>query len=246
VIDETRGAHYTIWLVALLLYVWDAAKLLSTREVLLVEARRGRLAPIFSENPFTLAGRILVFAPLLQPFRGAFVVPWGKAWSSPLALKATLQSLDALRSRLVVMRVLATWAFVVLFGFGPALTLLLGPDAAVLYTAGVIYPTVAGTIVVLWGQRHGLGITAARCTWLSAEMFICPAFLPNLVRKITALQPIDGDGAQILAATASADVSNDFLRRLESRAQELIIENGPDGSPPGDLRAYLVTIRSAR
>src|SRR5207248_7371605 len=35
----------------------------------------GRLSAVFSAYPFTLAGRILAFAPLTRPHRGVFVAP---------------------------------------------------------------------------------------------------------------------------------------------------------------------------
>ena len=240
-LDQPRGADYTIWGVALLLYVWDAAKLLSPRELLLVEAGRGRLAAVFSENPFTIAGRVLAFGPLLLPHRGVFVAPWGRAWTDRVPLDAALASLTQLRGSLLVPRMLAAWAFVLLFVLGPLLTLALGPNAAV-----VLYPTVFVAIVCLWWQRRGFRLTAARAAWLSVEIAICPAFLPNLVRKLTAWHPIEADGAQILAATASADITEEFLARLESRTEMLIEEVSPDPTLQEQLRSYLATVRGAR
>ena len=80
-LDQPRSAaDYAIWAVALALYVSDAAKLLSARQLLLVEAGRGRLAAALSETPYTIAGRVLVFAPLLRPDRGVFVALWGRPW----------------------------------------------------------------------------------------------------------------------------------------------------------------------
>ena len=70
---EPRGSDYVIWLVALALYAWDSAHLLSPRELLLVEAGRQRLSVVFSESPFTIMGRVLSFSPLLFPHRGVFV-----------------------------------------------------------------------------------------------------------------------------------------------------------------------------
>jgi hypothetical protein len=234
--DETRGAHYTIWLVAFILYVYDSAKLLSPRELLLVEAGHGRLAPGFSDNPFTLAGRVLLFAPLLQPFRSVFVAPWGKPWARHEALKTTLASIEDLRSALRSVRILATGAFLLLFVVGPVSTWLLGPDAAVLYTAAVVYPTTLAAVGCMWWQRRALRLTASRLTVLSAEIVVCPAFLPNLVRKITTLQPVEIDGAQIIAAAADPTVRDELFTRLEARIEDL---------PDDDLEAYRSTIREA-
>jgi len=75
---------------------------------------------------------------------------------------------------------------------------------------------------------------------------VCPAFLPNLVRKITTARPVEADGAQILLATASDDVKAEFLARLSSRAEELINEAAGDATRQAALRNYLAAVRAAR
>jgi hypothetical protein len=101
-------------------------------------------------------------------------------------------------------------------------------------------------IVVLWCQRRRLRLTTARAAWLSLDLLVCPAFLPNLVRKITTLQPIETDGAQVLFATAVSDVKEQFPSRLESQTEDLIDETGPDGPEQEQLRSYLSTVKAAR
>jgi hypothetical protein len=246
VLDPTHGADYTIWIVAALLYVSDAAKLLSPRQLLLVEAGRGRFAAAFSATPYTIAGRVLSFAPLLLPYRGVFVAPWGSAWTDGARLKKVLESVERLRGALRGARVLGILGFGLLFAVGPVLTLWLGTTAAILYTAAGLYPTVIVAIAYLWWRRRALRLTTGRTVGLSLELLVCPAFLPNLVRKITALESIQTDGAQLLVATAAADVKTEFLSRLESRTEELIEETDPDDPAQADLRAYLATVRGVR
>src|SRR5262249_60857383 len=96
-----------------------------------------------------------------------------------------------------------------------------------------------------WGRRRGLRLTASRCAILSAEITACPAFLPNLVRKITPLQPVEVDGAQILAATADVVVRNEFFPRLEARLEDLLGETESAGTVHEQLDAYRSTIREA-
>jgi len=246
VLENSQGGDFAIWLVALLLYVGDAAKLLSQRELLLVEAGGSRLAAGFSESPFTIAGRVLVFAPLLLPHRGVFVASWGRPWIPEAHLNATLESLHRLRRSLLPARALAAWAFVLLFLLGPTLTLALGPNAAVFYAAALLYPTALAAITTLWWKRRAFRLTAGQSAWLSVELLICPAFLPNLVRKITAPTPIEADGAQVLAAVGSQEAVDAFFTRLESRAEALIEEEGADPALEEELRAYLVTVRATR
>jgi len=246
VLDPALGADYTIWIVAALLYVSDAAKLLPPRQFLLVEAGRGKFEAAFSATPYTLAGRVLSFAPLLQPHRGVFVAPWASSWTDAGRLTKALEALERSRRSLRGARVLAVWAFGLLFAIGPALTLLLGTAAAILVTAAALYPTVLVAIAYLWWRRRALRLTPGRSVGLSLEILVCPAFLPNLVRKVTVLESIKADGAQILVATATTDVKAEFLSRLESRTEELIEETGPDDPAQANLRAYLATVRAAR
>lgn len=238
---EPRGADYAIWVVALALYVGDAAKLLAPREMLLVEAGAGRLAAVFSEYPFTVAGRVLAFGPPLRPHRGVFVAPWGGAWTD--AAPAVIGTIEGLGRSLGVARAIAVWAFALLFLIGPVLTVLLGPDAAVLGVAALLYPTVVAAVVALWWRRRAFRLTAARAAWLSLEILLCPAFLPNLVRKLTAPLPIEADAAQLLVATATPDVRDALLERLERRAEELVAEATGHEPTRAELRVYLETLR---
>jgi hypothetical protein len=240
------GFDYTIWILAFLLYVGDAARLLSPRQLLLVEAGRGRLVPDFSEHTFTTVGRSVVFGPVLMPYRGVFVAAWSTAWRDAAGLQAALAAIEELRRPLAVIRPLVSLVFVLLFVAGPVLTWALGPGVAVLAAAALLYPTIVVTIAALWWKRRALRLTAARSAWLSVEMLICPAFLPNLVRKITAVAPIEADGAQILAATAPAEVREEFLARLAVLTEALIDEANDDDASRDHLRAYLATVRAAR
>jgi len=242
---EPRATDYAIWLVALLLYLYDAARLLGPREMLLVEDAHGRLAPALGDNPFTSGARALAFGPLHLPHRGVFVATWGRPWSDGAALKTTLEAVARLRASLGVVRLLTALAGVLLFVAGPALTTALGPDAAVLYTAAGLYPTVVAAIAALWWRRRQLRLTAGRSALLSIEVLICPAFLPNLVRKITGQHPIEPDGAQVLAATATAEVRDEFLARL-ARRTEAMLDDAADPPAQTGLSSYLATLRTAR
>jgi hypothetical protein len=246
VLDEARSSDYVIWAVALLLYVWDSASLLAPRDLLLVESGRRRLAVRMSESPFTIAGRVLAFSPLLLPWRGAFVAPWGRPWVDAPALAATLQAVQQGRAALLAVRVLATWAFALLFVGAPLLTLLMGPNTAVLYTAMGLYPTVLVAIGCLWWQRGRLGLARARTVWLSFDVLLCPAFLPNLVRKITVPQRIEIDGVQVLFATAPSEIDERFLARLEGRAENPIDDEGRDEPEREQLSSYLATVKAAQ
>jgi hypothetical protein len=243
---EPRVTDHAIWLVALLLYVYDAARLLGPRQMLLVEAAGGHLAPVLVDNPFASGARALAFGPLHLPHRGVFLAAWGRPWSEGPTLTTTLAALAALRASLGPLRWLALLGGVLLFIAGPALTLTLGPDAAVLYTAAVLYPTVAAAVTALWWRRRRLRLTTGRALVLSLEVLVCPAFLPNLVRKITAQHPIEADAAQVLAAAAPAEARDELLTHLERRTEALLDDDAADPAARPGLRSYLATLRTAR
>jgi hypothetical protein len=214
--------------------------------MLLVEAGRDRLRPLLGDNPFGSGGRVPALAPLHLPFRGVFLAAWGRAWSEPAALAAALDSLRRRRASLGIFRAVASITFALLFVVGPLLTAVLGPDVAVLAVAPVLYPAIAVGVAAVWWRRRRLAITVSRALWLSLEILVCPAFAPNLVRKLTLPHPIDVDGAQVLAAAAAPDVRDEFLARLATRAENLLEAAGPDASAHADLRGYVSALRSAR
>lgn len=241
-----RAADHAIWAIAFLFYVVDAARLLSAREVLIVEAGGRRLTASFSDDPYTLGGRVLAFAPLLLPHRGVFVAPWGRAWSDRAALDGVIGRVDALRDSLVAPRVVAVTAFALLFLVGPGLTAVLGADAAVLYTGLVVYLAVFAAIAGLWIRRTAFGLSAGKAALISAEVLACPAFLPNLVRKITVATPLDVDAAQIVRATARPERADAFIAWLERRTETLLAEAASAGGSGDErLRSYVAAVKDA-
>ena len=240
------GGDYAIWLVAGALYVADAARLLAHQEFLLVEGARRRLAPTLSDAPFTLAGRIVAFGPLLRPDRAVFVLRWGDRWTDPTVLPAALRRLSDLCAGLVELRLVAAWAWAWLLVGGPLLTLWLGPSAAIYCAIAAIYPATLTAAVVLWCRRRTLRLSGARVARLTAEALVCPPALANLVRKITAAEPVEIDGVQIALALLRAGDREAFLASLERRTEQLINEMEPDDPEGQRLLSYLTTARAAR
>jgi hypothetical protein len=172
------------------------------------------------------------------------VAPWGQAWTEPSKIEANLEVLARLRGSLLVARLLATWAFGLLFIVGPPLSLVRGPTTAILYVAAAVYPAGLVALTMLWWQRRSFGMTPIRCAGLGLEVLVCPAFLPNLVRRITTLHRLEADAAQILLKTGAHTLTEDFLGKLEARAEELGEATNPQGQE--QFRVYMATVRGAR
>jgi hypothetical protein len=240
------GGDHAIWIVAALLYVFDAAKLLSPREFLVVETGRGRFAPALGEAPFTLAGRVVAFGALLRPDRAVFVLRWGDRWAHPDAARAAPRRFTDISARLFPLRLVVIWSSVWLFAAGPALTVWLGLDAAIYCAIAAVYPAVLAAGLVLWHVRAALRLSRARIAKLVVEALVFPPALANLVRKVTLAESIEGDGVQTALALLDPDGRERFWDRLERRAEELINEVGRDDPEGQRLLAYMAAARAAR
>jgi hypothetical protein len=239
------GGDYAIWIVVGALYVLDAARLLSPREFLLCQAGRGRFAPTLDEAPFTLAGRVLAFGPLLRPDRAVFVLRWGGHWADRVAVRAALDRLAEVSSALLLVRAVAIWSAAWLFVGGPALTFWLGPTLAIYATMAAVYPAAPVAGLVLWLARARLRLSRRRIVGLVAEALVCPPCLANLVRKVTLAQAVEVDGARLALAVLEGERRERFWERLQRRAEELINEAGQDDPEGQRLSSYMATARAA-
>jgi len=240
------GGDYAIWLVVGVLYVVDAARLLARTEFLLIESGRRRFAPALSDVGFTLAGKVVAFAPLVRPHRAVFVVRWGDRWAEAGVLRATLNRLSEMAAGLFGLRVVVVWTSLWLFVGGPALTFWLGSSAAIYCTIAAVYPCVLVAALVLWRGRHRFRLSGLRIAKLTAEVLVCPPTLPNLLRKVTLAEPVTVDGVQLGLAGLEPEGRERFLERLDAHAHELINEIGSDEPEGRRLLAYLTTARAAR
>lgn len=244
-LQVTHPGDYTIWVVAFLLFAIDSARMLSVRELLIVEDRHGKLYTPFTDAPFTIVGKPLYLCPLHLPHRPVFIAAWGKPWVSTEKLTAVLDGLAEVRRILIIPALLASWAFILLFVAGPLLTFWLGPNAAVIYTAASVYPSAVACVLSLWMNRQDLNLTTAKILWIGTEMLVCPAFLPNAVRKVTCARAVDADAAQLLLAAAPMDVKEEFVRRLERITEETLEALDPQDSEWERLRSYIADVRAA-
>ena len=235
------GGDYAIWIAVAALYVVDAARLLSPTEFLLVESARGRFVPALGEAPFTLAGRIVAFGPLLRPDRAVFVLRWGNHWADAAEVDTAVRRLADISAALGPVRLVAIWSSVWLFVGGPTLTVLLGPSAAIYCTMAAVYPAALAAGLTLWYVRPRLRLSGGRIAKLVVEALVFPPSLANLVRKVTLAESVEGDGVQIALVLLDTDGREQFWDRLECRAEELVNEVGRNDTEGRRLLAYMAT-----
>lgn len=101
-----------------------------------------------------------------------------------------------------------------------------------------------------YGDATGNGLanleTPSHAIWLTIDILICPAFLPNLTRKITAREPIAVDGVQIVFARATSEMKAELVRRIENRTEGLGEESDAlDEAGVNEMRSYLDVVRAA-
>jgi hypothetical protein len=238
------GGDYAIWIVAFIVYLVDAAKLLSPSEFLLCAMGRGKFAPELSEAPLTLAGRIVAFGPVLQPDRAVFVLRWGDSVGNTSQLPAALERMADVSSALFPLRLVVIWISVWLFMAGPTLTFLLGPTVAIYVTIAAVYPAALIAGLLLWRLRERLRVSRIRIVMLVAEGLAFPPSLVNLVRKVTLAETVDVDGVQLALTVLDSGDREVFWERLQSRAEEMINDMEPQDPRGERLQSYIATARA--
>jgi hypothetical protein len=234
-----------IWVIAFLFYAVDSAKLLLPREMLLIETRRGGLRTSLSAVPFLIAGRPLYFCPLHLPQRAVYRAAWG-SMTNDADLDTALESLRGRRKPLLPFRVVATVMFTLLFFVGPSLTLFLGPDTAIVYLAGFVYVVALGSAAAVWFLKDHLAVAPGHAIRLGLELVLCPAFVPNIVRRITCSWKIEADGVQLGMVASTPDLREQLVNRVEVRVGELLEDLPADDPEAERLRAYMAAVAAAR
>ena len=205
-----------IWLVAAALYVADVIRALLPSQLLLVEARRGAWRVSIARAPFEWGARYLVATGLLLPWAGALTAPR----ILPLADDATsnvaqeLARLDALRARLLPLRLSSALIFTLLFVAGPLIAWRAGLVAALFAAIAPAYLIAVGAGIVLVLRCESLGLSRARAMWIAVESLLCIPLAANVVKKVTAHWSTPHDGITLARARATAAEREELDARL--------------------------------
>lgn len=171
-------------MLAALLFIYDASQLLAQNEAILTFSHRGWRVDT-GKNWLSIRGRNWVAVNFLLLHRPSFKLCWDDE-------HVDVSQEPALHARLSHQAWLVTLAYgswLSVFVALPYLLFFHRTETALLICSAAIYlfALVAGGTVLL--KRSALGLSEHKARTLALELFLCPPFTANLVRRITLLQP---------------------------------------------------------
>lgn len=213
-------------LLALALYVYDAALLLAPDELVLVRARGG-WQPRFGLHGWKLRGRELFVPNLLAPWRAQVRL----RWVFEQALDGELPRAPAPRP---FVRRPARYAVTALLGlvFGalPVCLLARTPASVTLTVIAALYLACIAVLAAVRADWHRLGLPRAAFWKLCGECLACPPFCINAVRRATL-----ASGARVTLAEVAAETSHPaHVRELRAQLLRRVAEQidlSPEDSP---------------
>jgi hypothetical protein len=181
------SAEVLLMLLAAGLYIYDSALMLYANEAVLMR-RGGRWTASFGSDRARLLNRELLFPDLLAPHRPAFRLSWRfEGDGANAASIAWTRLADALRPPALLIWAMAAALFALL----PAGLFSRLGSPLVFAAVGVLYGSIAATLVWLYRKRNDLALEGRRFAALAFEALVCPPLALNLLRKVAATQVID-------------------------------------------------------
>lgn len=219
------SASAWLMLVALALYVYDAAWLLGPQELVLVRARRGRWQPQLGIDGWRLRGREVFVPNLLMPWRAHVRAIWQAA-------DGTRTGAAALPAGQVGAGIaIGACAIFLLMVLALPYALFIRVDSALaLLVMAAIYLACMVTLALVWWQRQALGMSSREAAKLCFECLTCPPFCINIVRKLSLREVVTWPLDAVTSLVSSDEHAHTaFDLQLASRIRyELSVE--PEGS----------------
>lgn len=241
--DYLLDWEHAIWFFAALLYVVDNSALVKDDEVMISEGWHGSLVPIVGNSAIRFFDKIFILGPIFQPHRATFVCQWGKRWLDDQELDIDLQQLRIFQKALWAVRPSAVLGFTILFVAGPLLTHFHGIGGAVLFIAPCMYATSIAATINIFVHRKCLAISRNRALMIGFEICACPAYLPNLVHKISRDRFSKLDGIQIILKCAPEKKTTQLALVLERMIEGRRVEIAPERIDEIQFDSYLSKLR---
>jgi len=203
---------------ALALYLYDCCMLLYANALLCVGSR-GRWRIVIGGEMSLFGKRICVAAPF-QPWESIFRGAWSER---PDIAEPPREWPDArFSAALTPVRVLATLLLALLLALPPIV--LVGEHVAelLLLTFAVYYLLIVIALIVIFLRRNALALQLKQFWLLSFDVLACAPFAVNLVRKISLLQPLQGDAILFTRMHLGGERQRAALALLAGRVDEFL------------------------
>jgi hypothetical protein len=212
------SAEAWLMLLALVLYVYDAAMLLASDELVLVHGRK-RWFATFGANGWKLNGKEPFVPNLLAPWRGLVRLRWSfeQGIEGPRSVNGPkLPRIGVLpKAAVTVLLLLIFIAFpLCLFAYHVTTTIVL--------IVVMIYGTCFLVLAALRREWAGLGLDKAAFWKLCAECITCPPFCINAVRKASLTAPMEVTLADVAEHAARHEWLDELKQELVRRVEEQI------------------------
>ncbi|KAB8174011.1 hypothetical protein FKV24_013925 [Lysobacter maris] len=169
-------------------YLQDSMLWLHYDEVALVRTRRGWAASVGARAQ--LRGRHPYLPNPLMPGRPLFRSGWlsgaGDAGGVRENWQAFVDVLDRFRGGCRVLWLLLLFAL-------PVLLFVYPHPLALLTLLGLVYAGIASLVLGLWRHRDALGLSRRAAASIGFELFCCPPYAINLVRRLSLRRGLDVD-----------------------------------------------------
>jgi hypothetical protein len=210
-------AEAWLMLLALALYVYDAALLLESNELVLTQGWAGQWLVGFGANGWKLGGKEPFIPNLLAPWQATVRVRWSfeEGLSGPRSDGGMLLPELGIAPKVAVTVLLA-----LIFVVFPVCLFVYPVTALTLSVVALIYATCAITLAMLYLEREPLALSRPGFWKLCAECLACPPFCINAVRKAALMAPARVALADVATNPARSVRTDELIRQLAIRVRE--------------------------
>lgn len=220
--------------VAVGIYLYDAVLLLYRNEAVLYPVRTGKYSVSFSPGWGQLLGKSVYLPNPLMPHKPLYRLSW-QAGPVSESLSTHQPVWEEISKSLATLAPYIWAMFIALFVLLPVGLFTRLGNAVLFAAVAMLYLNALMVLILLFMDRHQLGITGKRFAAIAFESLVCIPCALNLVRKISLAVPVQEDllsaGKRLLSPdeyrlvveTVAAQVTEDLaMEEVQSdRHQEL-------------------------
>jgi len=218
-------------------YLYDCGALLYDDELLLLhDGRRWRAEAGSGQFLFR---RRACLPGLLQPWQAIYRAQWRdspRPEPAAAALPTAGECVPPLPG-LIALRVLCTLMLVLMLPVLPLVSLAYGAGWAMLGVFAAYYALIAAALAYIATRRRRWRVSGRAYVALALDALACAPFAANLVRRVSATQPLAHDGVECARVLCGPDERRALLDALRARLDDRAAAQGGDGAAVARLRA---------